>query len=124
LTIWPQPEHAGQDVKAAHWLARSGVDVNEILEGLRTKQADALGEAGKLKPRARLEDLSVYKIEKKGKKGKTKEYWHATWRNGHKVCNFYIGSCKKLTKEQALQKARKMKAKSLGIALTSVTHEQ
>ena len=116
-----EARQAEQGLKAAHRLARSGVDVNEILEDLRGKQTNALVEARELKPRARLEDLSVYKVEKKGKKGKTNEYWHATWRNGHKVCNFYLGSCKKLAKDQALQKARKMKAERLGIVPISVT---
>jgi len=112
---------AEQGLKAAHKLARAGTDVNEILEDLRSKQADALGEARELKPRARLEDLSVYKVEKKGKKGKTNEYWHATWRHGQKVCNFYLGSCKKLAREQALQKAMKLKAEDLGIKPLSMT---
>jgi len=82
---------------------------------------DAFNEAKALKPLARLEDLSVYKVEKKGKKGKTNEYWHATWRHGHEVCNVYLGSCKKLAREQALQKAKKMKAEDLGIKGLSVS---
>jgi hypothetical protein len=113
-----QAEHG---LKAAHKLARAGIDVNEILEDLRSKQADASNEAKELKPLARLEDLSVYKVGKKGKKGKTNEYWHATWRHGHEVCNVYLGSCKKLAREQALQKAKKMKAEDLGIKGLSVS---
>jgi hypothetical protein len=49
------------------------------------------------------------------------EYWHATWRHGKKVCNFYLGSCKKLAREQALQKAMKLKAEDLGIRPVSMT---
>lgn len=119
-----EAHQAEQGLKAAHRLARAGIDVNEILEDLRAKQADALNEAKGLKPLARLEDLSVYKVEKKGKKGKTNEYWHATWRHGHGVYNVYLGSCKKLAREQALQKARKMKAEDLGIEARSMTFEQ
>jgi hypothetical protein len=119
-----EARQAEQGLKAAHRLAMAGIDVNDILEDLRAKQADALNEAKELKPLARLEDLSVYKIEKKGKKGKTNEYWHATWRHGHEVCNVYLGSCKKLAREQALQKARKMKAEDLGLRLRSMTFEQ
>ena len=84
----------------------------------QTLEKDAqynLATAQGLKAQARLEDLSVYRIEKKGKKGKTNEYWHATWRHGRKVCNFYLGSCKKLAREQALEKAMKLKAEDLGI---------
>jgi hypothetical protein len=114
---------AGQGLKAAHKLSRAGIDVHDILEGLRSKHADALGEARELRPQARLEDLSVYKVEKKGKKGKTNEYWHATWRHGHKVCNFYLGSCKKLAREQALEKAKRMKAEDLGIGTLYMSSE-
>jgi len=116
-----EARQAEQGLKAAHKLARAGIDIKEISEDLRGKQADALGEARELKPLARLEDLSVYRVEKKGKKGKTNEYWHATWRHGQKVCNFYLGSCKKLAREQALQKAMKLKADDLGIKVFSVS---
>ena len=116
-----EARQAEQGLKAAHKLARAGIDIKKISEDLRGKQADALGEARELKPCARLEDLTVYKVEKKSKKGKTNEYWHATWRHGQKVCNFYLGSCKKLAREQALQKAKKMKAEDLGISAISMT---
>jgi hypothetical protein len=119
-----EARQAEQGLKAAHRLARAGIDVNEILEDLRAKQADAFSKAKVLKPLARLEDLSVYKVGKKGKKGKTNEYWHATWRHGHEVCNVYLGSCKKLAREQALQKAKKMKAEDLGIEARSMAFEQ
>lgn len=61
------------------------------------------------------------RVEKKGKKGKTNEYWHTTWRHGQKVCNIYLGSCKKLANEQALQNAMKLKAEDLGIKALSVS---
>ncbi|MFB3765116.1 MAG: hypothetical protein ACE14P_07690 [Methanotrichaceae archaeon] len=115
-----EAHQAQQGLKAAHKLAQVGIDVNEILDDLRDKQGRALEEAKELKPMARLEDLSVYKVEKKGKKGKTNEYWHATWRNDHKVCNFYLGSCKKMAREQALQKAMKLKSEDLGIRVLSM----
>ena len=113
-----EARQAEQGLKAAHKLARAGIDIKKISEDLRGKQAGALGEAREFKPLARMEDLSVYRVEKKGKKGKTNEYWHATWRHGQKVCNFYLGSCKKLAREQALQKAMKLKAEDLGIKPT------
>jgi hypothetical protein len=34
-----------------------------------------------------------------GMKGKTNEYCYATWMHGHKFCNVYLGSCKKLVRE-------------------------
>ena len=85
------------------------------------RQAAPIVAGAETQAQARLEDLSVYRVEKKGKKGKTNEYWHATWRHGQKVCNFYLGSCKKLAREQALQKAMKLKAEDLGIRALSVS---
>jgi len=39
------------------------------------------------------------------------------WREGGKVRNVHLGSCEKLSREDALQKARKMKAEALGISI-------
>lgn len=64
--------------------------------------------------RRRLEDLHPWIMEKtKGKK--TYTYWMASWREGDKVRNVHLGSCKKLSQSDALQKARTMKAKALGL---------
>jgi hypothetical protein len=38
----------------------------------------------------------------------------ATWREGDKVRNVQLGSCRKISEEVPLQKARKMKAAWLG----------
>jgi len=60
----------------------------------------------------------VWQMEKlkATKKGSQKyAYWMATWREGGKVRNVHLGSCKKISEEEALQKARKRKAEGLGI---------
>ena len=84
-------------------------------------QADSLkAEAEALKGAARLEDLSVWVMEKAKttKKGsKTYGYWVASWREGDRVRNVHIGSCMKMDAEAAMQKARKMKAEALGISV-------
>lgn len=64
----------------------------------------------------RLEDVHPWIMEKV-KKGKTYQYWMVSWREGDKVRNVHIGSCKKLDKETALQKARVMKAEALGVKI-------
>ena len=65
--------------------------------------------------RRRLEDVHPWVMEKvKGKK--TYYYWVASWREGDKVRNVHIGSCKKMNRETALQKARKIKAEALGLS--------
>lgn len=71
-----------------------------------------------LKGTARLEDLHLWQMEKvkSTKKGsKTYHYWMASWREGDKVRNVHLGSCKKLDAEAALQKARALKAEALAI---------
>jgi hypothetical protein len=83
------------------------------------KEADrARAEALALKPQARLEDLSLWQMEKTKdtKKGSKKyTYWMATWREDGKIRNVHIGSCEKMDKETAERKARKLKAKALAI---------
>jgi len=67
---------------------------------------------------ARLEGLTVWKMakEKSTKKG-FREYahWMTSWREGGKVRNVHLWSCEKLSREDALQKDRKMKSEALGI---------
>jgi hypothetical protein len=38
----------------------------------------------------------------------------ASWRRGSKVHNEYLGTCKKMDRQTALKKARRLKAKDLG----------
>jgi 1,2-phenylacetyl-CoA epoxidase PaaB subunit len=51
----------------------------------------------------------------KVKGSKTYQYWMASWREGDKVRNVHLGSCRKVDRETALQKARKVKREALGI---------
>ena len=62
----------------------------------------------------RLEDCQPWVMEKV-KKGKTYQYWMVSWREGDKVRNVHIGSCRKLDREAALQKARAIKRAALGM---------
>jgi len=85
---------------------------------LENEAASTLAEADSLRDAARLEDLHLWKMEKEfdSRKGKKKyEYWMASWRRGSKVHNEYLGTCKKLDRETALGKARRIKARDWGI---------
>ncbi len=86
---------------------------------IRQNEVDRLNEeADTLKDKARLEDLHIWQMEKekRTKKGtKTYAYWMASWREGSKVRNVHLGSCKKLDARVAKQKAQKMKAEGLGV---------
>ena len=83
-------------------------------------RADELkAEAEALKGAARLEDLTLWQMEKAKttkKRSKTYLYWMASWREGGKVRNVHLGSCRKVDYETALQKAWKLKAKALGMS--------
>jgi len=54
-------------------------------------------------------------VMEKVKKGKSYQYWVVSWREGGKVRNVHLGSCKKLDKEAAMQKALAIKKAALGI---------
>ena len=83
------------------------------------KEADRLkAEAESLKEQARLEDLSIWTLEKVNstkKGGRSYHYWMATWREKNRTRNVHLGSCAKMNAEQALQKARQEKARALGV---------
>lgn len=77
--------------------------------------------ASALETHARLEDLTVREapIVQKNKKGEERTYyrWVCSWRDGDKVITRYLGSTKKMNQEQAMEKARKLKAQALGLSI-------
>lgn len=99
--------------------ARTLANIRQMVPASRIRQdeADRLkAEAEALKGAARLEDLHVWEMEKvkATKKGPRKyTYWMASWREGDRVHNVHLGSCRKIDAQTALEKAREMKAKSL-----------
>jgi len=106
--------------------ARAAMQAAEVLPDARprarelTSHADMLkAEAEALKGAARLEDLHLWQMEKSKttKKGtQSYLYWMASWREGGKVRHVHLGSCRKVDRETALQKARKVKAGALGLS--------
>ena len=106
--------------------ARAAIKAAEILPDAMAEARELESQANKLKVEAealegaaRLEDLTLWQMakEKTTKKGdQTYLYWMASWREGGKVRNVHLGSCKKVDHETALQKARKLKAEALGIS--------
>jgi len=106
--------------------ARAAMQAAEVLPDVRprarelTSHADMLkAEAEALKGAARLEDLHLWQMEKSKttKKGtQSYLYWMASWREGGKVRHVHLGSCRKVDRETALQKARKVKAGALGLS--------
>ena len=102
-------------LKAAEVLPDARLRAREL-----TSHADMLkAEAEALKGAARLEDLHLWQMEKirTTKKGtRSYFYWMASWREGGKVRHVHLGSCRKVDRETALQKARKVKAGALGLS--------
>ncbi len=102
-----------QDIKA---LAK--VKQMEPARRIRQDELDRLrAEAASLKDAARLEDLHVWQMEKtkSTKKGsQTYGYWMASWREDGRSRNVHLGSSRKLSRDEALQKARRMKAEAIG----------
>ena len=92
-------------------------ELGELKARLRERREAAKAEAAALASsgRARVEDLSVFRVKKETKRGKEHEYWHAAWMIEGKTRNVYLGSCKKMSQEEALARAQKMKAEELGI---------
>jgi hypothetical protein len=118
----PAREEARGLRQKARALARESKALESIegaahLAGKRHAEAARLQEQSReLQEQARLEDLTVWadSIVKQTKKGEKKyERWLAGWREGNMIRKVYLGSCKKMSQEEALQKARKMKAKAL-----------
>jgi len=85
-------------------------------------------QAKELQSKARLEDLTVRQepLVKRTKKGWKRNYfrWVASWREGKRYRKVYLGSCRKLSREAALVKARRMKAEALGIGIESDESEE
>ena len=102
-----------RDAKAA--MKADAMEKARALEG----QADSLkAEAEAMEGAARLEDINLWQMEKsKSTKKGTQSYlyWMASWREGGKVRNVHLGSCRKVDHETALQKAKAMKAAVLRI---------
>jgi hypothetical protein len=91
--------------------ARVTVTNPQALADKRLTQAQAL------KLEARLEDLQVWeqrKVKDTKTGAKTYTYFMASWREGKRIRNVYLGSSLKMSLESAQDKARAMKKEALG----------
>jgi len=122
MELFPSHETDARLRKRALKLAREAMAAGILPEASHValelqKEADRLkAEAESLKEQARLEDLSIWTLEKVNstkKGGRSYHYWMATWREKNRTRNEHLGSWGKMDAEQALQKARQEKARSL-----------
>ncbi len=96
--------------------AKTLARVKQMEPAARVRQDEAgrlKAEAVALKRAARLEDCHVY-VEEKVKGGKIYHYWMVSWWEGDRARNVHLGSCRKMSQAEALQKAREMKAEAIG----------
>jgi len=107
-----------RDARALQKAAKHLPAARQEAQRLQGEADLALAEAEALKLQARVEDLTVWKMEKvkRTRKGsKTYIYWMACWREGDKTRNVHLGSAGKMDAEAARRKAREMKAEALGM---------
>jgi len=86
---------------------------------LQSMAAKRLTQAQALRLEARLEDLHVWeqkKVKNTKKGAKAYTYFMATWREGGKLRNVYLGSSHKMSRAEAQEKARALKREALGLS--------
>jgi hypothetical protein len=114
---------AGERGKAQKEAAATMRATRVTVMNLQSMAAKRLSQAQAQKLEARLEDLHVWeqKKVKEAKAGpKAYTYYLASWREGGKLRNVYLGSSQKMSREEAQEKARALKREALGFpSLTS-----
>jgi len=89
------------------------------VQNLQALAAKRLSQAQAQRLEARREDLHVWE-QRKVKQSKTGQkaysYFMASWREGGKLKNVYLGSSQKMSREEAQEKARAMKKEALGLS--------
>ena len=105
-----------RDARALQKAATRAPAARQEAQRLQGEADAALAEAQALKLQARLEDLTVWQMEKvkQSRKGsRTYTYWMASWREGGKTRNVHLGSSRKMDAAQARRKAREKKAEAI-----------
>lgn len=108
-----------RDARTARKASRIIPEAQTEAQRLSDAANDVLIKAESMKRLMRLEDLTVWQMnkDKETKKGrKTYTYWMASWREGDKVRNVHLGSSNKMDAEAARQKASRLKAEALGLS--------
>ena len=86
---------------------------------LQALAAKRLSQAQAQKLEARLEDLQVWeqrKVKDTKKGAKTYTYFIASWREGGRIKNVYLGPSHKMSRTQAQELARALKREALGLS--------
>jgi hypothetical protein len=88
-----------------------------LLVDIATLRAMAENLLDILEQAERPEDPRVWKRPriKRNKNGEEKIYyrWYCSWHDGNKTVTEYLGSCRKMSETEALEKAKRLKADSI-----------
>jgi hypothetical protein len=118
--VYDLKEEAYMLINMVEQLKAIEIEVQKILVMLDRLSLDKLNSAKELDAKARLENLKIYEVRVKRparkRKIKVYSYWYTSWRTESKVKNVCLGSTEKMTHDEALIKARKLKAEYLGIS--------
>ncbi len=104
------------------WEARSLAGMG--LQGMDAQAESRNAKAAQLRRKAREEEalsevestevraVDHWKMTPEGRKNYPR--WACSWRKGNKTGTLYIGSCSRMDRQEALEKARWLKAEALG----------
>jgi hypothetical protein len=88
-----------------------------LLVDIATLEAMAENFLDLLEQGAGPEDPRVWKrpLVNRNKKGDEKTYyrWYCSWHDGNKTVTKYLGACSKMSEAEAIEKAKRLKAKAL-----------
>jgi hypothetical protein len=102
-------------------LKAMSIEIQEMNSKFERLSFEKLNLAKELDAKIRLENLKIYKVRVKRplRKHQIKvySYWYASWRINSKVKNVCLGSTERMTHDEALTKAQKLKAVYMGIIL-------
>ena len=114
-----EAQDLARKAKAQKEAAATMVAARVTVQNLQALATKKLSLAQALRQEARLEDLSIWEQRKvkDSKTGqKTYSYFMASWREGGKTRNVYLGSSQKMSREQAQELAKTLKRKALGLS--------
>ncbi len=116
-----QAQDLAGKAKALRKVARIIPTAAEQAERFQAGADEVQAKAQALKLEARLENLTIWEQRKvkQSKNGpKSYTYYMASWRDGKKVKNVYLGSSRKMSRDDAFVLARRLKMETLGLHLS------
>ena len=118
-TLQKEAQELARRAKAQKEAAATMRAARITVKNLQSMAAKKLSQAQVLRQEARLEDLHVWeqkKVEDTKAGTKAYTYYMASWREGGKMRNVYLGSSLRMSREEAQERARALKREALGLS--------